>query len=229
MSPPADGGATGPHRASLPSVNPLQKARESAGTAWQGTKRTTGWVKDGVTGVFRSDSGDSSEGSFAKPAKEPGPVRDGISGAWDRVGGASLIQRGRADSRVGAALIIGAIVVLLWIAWTVYVWTENGTAAGLGVLISWPAVLLALALVAAPFVGAVVLVRRLAADGGPTLAVAGGGTAEDAAADATADDPEDEAEPEEASEDEDGEEEEEEPDDSEDEDGDSDEGTGKTG
>ncbi len=121
-------------------MNPLQKARDGAGSAWAGTKRKTE------------------------------AARDGLAGLWDRVGGAWLVRRGRADGRVGAALIIGAILIVLWIAWTVYVWTENGTAAGLGVLISWPAVLLALALVAAPFLAAVMLVRRLSADREPALA-----------------------------------------------------------
>jgi hypothetical protein len=187
MNRPAVRGPDGCLRASLPGVNPLQKARDGAGTAWQGTKRTAGWVTGGIGGTIgdarskmrRSQPAKSKE---PKEPKEPGAIRDGVAGVWDRVGGAWLVQRGRADNRVGAALIVGAILFVLWIAWTVYVWSENGTAAGLGVLISWPAVLLALALVAAPFVGAVVLVRRLAANDGPTLAVAGGGTTEATAA-----------------------------------------------
>lgn len=121
-------------------MNPLQKARESAGSAWDGTKRTAG------------------------------AARDGLAGFWDRIGGASLVQRGKSESWIGAVLILGAILTVTWIAWTVYVWTENGSTAGLGVLISWPAVVLALALVAAPFVAAVMLVRRLAADREPALA-----------------------------------------------------------
>jgi hypothetical protein len=186
-------------------VNPLQKARDGAGSAWAGTKRTAGWVKGGIAGATA-------------------PVRDGLAGAWDRVGGGSLMHQARSDSRIGAGLIIGAILVVLWIAWTVYVWTENGTAAGLGVLISWPAVIVALALVAAPFVGAVVLVRRLAANGGPTLAVAGGGTAEPHAADEveSGEDSEGEDDPAEEAEDEEGEPDEEAPDDSGDGDGDGD-------
>ena len=121
-------------------MNPLQKARDGAGSAWDGTKRTAG------------------------------AARDGLAGFWDRIGGASLVQRGKSESWIGAALILGAILTVTWIAWTVYVWTENGSTAGLGVLISWPAVVLALALVAALFVAAVMLVRRLAADREPALA-----------------------------------------------------------
>ena len=45
----------------------------------------------------------------------------------------------------------------MWIAWTVYVWSTNGSTAGLGVLISWPVVFGAVALVVAPFV----LIARL--------------------------------------------------------------------
>lgn len=157
-------------------VNPLEKARE-------GTTRTAGWVKAGVSGAFGSARSKParSDSSAAEETKEPGTIRDGISGAWDRVGGGALADRARSDNRIGAALIIGAIVFVLWIAWTIYVWTENGATAGLGVLISWPAVLAAIALVASPFVAAAILVKRLAADGGPSLAIAGGGTTETAA------------------------------------------------
>jgi hypothetical protein len=154
----------------LAGVNPLHKARDGAVSAWRksrdGTTRTAGWVKDGVASAF------------GRARSTPGPVRDRVAAGWDRIGGGRLMHRAHSDHRVGAAVIIGAIVFVLWIAWTVYVWTENGSTAGLGVLITWPAVLAALALVASPFVAAVILVRRMAADGGPTLAVAGGGTTE---------------------------------------------------
>lgn len=173
-------------RASLPDVNPLRKVRHGAGSAWAGTKRTAGWVKGGVGGGFgkgRTGASNLRGAASERTSTSTEAARDGLAGVWDRVGGAWLVEHGKADSRVGAGLIIGAVLFVLWIAWTAYVWAENGTAAGLGVLISWPAVVLALALVAAPFVGAVVLVRRLAANGGPTLAVAGGGTTEPQAAD----------------------------------------------
>lgn len=153
-------------RASLPSVNPLQKARDGAASTWRksrdGTKRTASWVKDGVGGAVgkaRSRGGEATSG-----------IQDAVSNAGDRSGGASLLQRAKADSRIGAALILGVLLLVTWIAWTVYVWSENGVSAGLGVLISWPAVIAAIALIAAPFVAAVILVRRMAADREPALA-----------------------------------------------------------
>jgi hypothetical protein len=63
-----------------------------------------------------------------------------------------VIYRVRTDRRVAIALVLAALFLIAWIAWTVYVWSENGSAAGIGVLVSWPAVLLALAVVASPFV-----------------------------------------------------------------------------
>ena len=104
--------------------------------------------------------------------------------AWVRGGIARLGRRAKAEPWLGAALVIGALLLFTWIAWTVYVWNENGANAGLGVLISWPAVLAVLALVVSPFVGAGILIKRMAANGGPSLAIAGGGTA-DAAAEQT--------------------------------------------
>ena len=49
------------------------------------------------------------------------------------------------------------MLVIAWIAWTIYVWSTNGSTAGLGVLISLAGRVRRLALVAAPFV----LVARL--------------------------------------------------------------------
>lgn len=193
-------------------VNPLQKARDGAGSAWAGTKRTAGWVKGGVAGSFgkvRTGASNLRGAASERTSTSTEAARDGLAGVWDRVGGGWLVERGKADSRIGAGIIIGAILFVLWIAWTAYVWAENGTAAGLGVLISWPAVLAVLALLAAPFIGAVVLVRRLAANGGPTLAVAGGGTTEPQATDGVDSAGEDESDGE-------TEDEEEEPDDSDD-------------
>jgi len=60
---------------------------------------------------------------------------------------------------IGLAIGV-ALIVVMWIGWTAYVWTENGSTAGIGVLISWPAVLAAVTLVTAPFIGGAVAVRR---------------------------------------------------------------------
>ncbi len=147
-------------------MNPLLKARDGAASTWRksrdGTKRTASWVKGGVGGAFgkaRSRGGEATSG-----------IREAVSSAGDRSGGASLLQRAKGDSRIGAALILGVLLLVTWIAWTVYVWSENGASAGLGVLISWPVVIAAIALIAAPFVAAVILVRRMAADREPALA-----------------------------------------------------------
>lgn len=117
-----------------------------------------------------------------------GPARDGAVRAAGRVkgAGARLVGRAKVEPRLGAALIIGLLLFVTWIAWTVYVWSENGANAGLGVLISWPAVLAVLALIASPFVGAGILIKRMAANGGPSLAIAGGGTTEPAEEEAAA-------------------------------------------
>ena len=53
-----------------------------------------------------------------------------------------------------------------WIAWVVYVMSENGASAGLGVMIAWPALAAALALISLPFVGGYMLFRRLSIDEG---------------------------------------------------------------
>ena len=45
------------------------------------------------------------------------------------------------------------ILLLAWIGWAIYVTSADGAAAGLGVVIAWPAMLAALALISLPFIG----------------------------------------------------------------------------
>ena len=158
-------------------MNPLQKTREGVGSAWRksrdGSKRTAGWVTGGIGGAFGKARASGSDATVG--------VRDAVAGAADRSGGASLWQRAKANGWSVAAIILGGLLLVTWIAWTVYVWSENGSAAGLGVLISWPAVIAALALIAAPFVVAAVLIRRMSGESEPALAGAAGGSTETAA------------------------------------------------
>ena len=67
------------------------------------------------------------------------------------------LERARSNPRIAIAWAAGILLVIAWIGWAIYVTTEHGGSAGLGVLISWPAAIAALALVAAPFVGVYLL------------------------------------------------------------------------
>ncbi len=66
------------------------------------------------------------------------------------------------------------MLLLAWIGWSVYVTSDHGVRAGLGVVIAWPAMLAALALISLPFIGAYLLIRRLSAseDDGEAATVA---------------------------------------------------------
>jgi hypothetical protein len=90
-------------------------------------------------------------------------------GALDQLRGANgdgMVDRARSNPRLVVAIAAGAILLLAWIGWAVYVTSSNGASAGLGVVIAWPAMLLALGLISLPFIGGYLLVRRLSADGG---------------------------------------------------------------
>jgi hypothetical protein len=87
---------------------------------------------------------------------------------------------------MGIAAIGGAILLIAWIAWAIYVTSENGANAGLGVVISWPAVFMAVAVVMTPFVGIYLLVRRLNGGDEEPPQIAGGAPGEDEATQATA-------------------------------------------
>jgi hypothetical protein len=84
------------------------------------------------------------------------------------VPGDGILDRARANPRLTVAIAGGGLLLLGWIAWAIYVTSENGATAGLGVVIAWPALLSALALVSLPVVGAVLLVRRLRGTGEET-------------------------------------------------------------
>jgi hypothetical protein len=91
-------------------------------------------------------------------------------GALDQLRGADggIVQRARSNPRLIVAIAAGVILVLAWIGWAIYVTSENGAGAGLGVVIAWPAMLAALALISLPFIGGYLLIRRLSEDSGST-------------------------------------------------------------
>jgi outer membrane biosynthesis protein TonB len=73
----------------------------------------------------------------------------------------AAIERGRSHPLLAIAAIMGALLLVAWIAWAIYVTDDNGANAGLGVVVGWPALLAALAVIASPFVGLYLLVRLL--------------------------------------------------------------------
>jgi hypothetical protein len=74
----------------------------------------------------------------------------------------------RFNRRLVVAIAGGVLVLIAWIAWAIYVTSDKGATAGLGVVIAWPVLLAALALISLPFIGAFRLVRRLNAEEGST-------------------------------------------------------------
>ena len=76
----------------------------------------------------------------------------------------SLFDRVRANPGMTVAIVAGALLALAWIGWAIYVTSENGSRAGLGVLVAVPALLSVLALVAGIFFGGYRLIRWLNGD-----------------------------------------------------------------
>ena len=77
-----------------------------------------------------------------------------------------LVGRVRSNPWLLVAIVGVAILILAWIGWAIHVSSDDGARAGLGVLIAWPAMLAALALISLPFIGGYRLIRRLSAGGG---------------------------------------------------------------
>jgi hypothetical protein len=59
-------------------------------------------------------------------------------------------------------IVVAFLLICAWIGWAVHVWSENGSRQGLGVLIVWPAIVAALALISIPFVWAFRVIRASA-------------------------------------------------------------------
>jgi hypothetical protein len=59
---------------------------------------------------------------------------------------------------------VAALLVTAWLAWAIYVASDRGVNKGLGVLIAWPAIVLALALISLPFIGGYLLDKRLSSE-----------------------------------------------------------------
>jgi hypothetical protein len=88
-------------------------------------------------------------------------------GALDRLAG-----RVRAKPWIAVAVVAGALLIAAWLGWAIYVASEQGVNEGVGVLIAWPALLVAVALVALPFASVYLLVRGISGESGDEDATA---------------------------------------------------------
>ncbi len=183
------------------------RARSSWRSSREGTVRTVRWIGGGITGALkgsrervraiagrRDDPADGAGPKTAQPnAEEPRAEQaDAQPGQPDAA--ASSLERLRSGGRRPILWIAAGLLLAAWIGWTVYVWGENGAAAGVGVLISWPVVFAALALIAAPLIGAGVFAHRHRLAGADPQATEGAGADEPAAGGRSAEETEEAAE-----------------------------------
>jgi hypothetical protein len=75
-------------------------------------------------------------------------------GALDR-----YVGRVRAKPGVAIAIVGGALLVAAWLGWAIYVASDRSLNEGIGVLIAWPALVLAALLVCLPLVVIYLLIR----------------------------------------------------------------------
>lgn len=162
-----------PAGGNLRRVDPLSKVRsgaasarrklKGAGSAMVSKPRDAGravaggfkWAGVGV--ASRTKAGGRAVAGGTKSARDAVTAR--TSPPWS-----AAKERFQTNPRMGIAAILGILLVIAWVAWAIYVTSTNGATAGLGVVISWPAVFMAVALVVAPFLGLYLLLRRLQGD-----------------------------------------------------------------
>jgi len=70
-----------------------------------------------------------------------------------------VVERVRSKPWLAVAVAAGALLLVAWIAWAIYVAFDRGAREGLGVLIAWPALVAALLVVCVPFVAVYLIVR----------------------------------------------------------------------
>jgi ABC-type sulfate transport system permease subunit len=91
-----------------------------------------------------------------------------VIGTVPRVGALErLAGRVRAKPWMALALVAGLLLVAAWLGWTIYIAADRGVREGLGVLVAWPALVVAAALVSLPFVGLYLLIRQRSANSAP--------------------------------------------------------------
>jgi hypothetical protein len=73
----------------------------------------------------------------------------------------SPLSRVRSNPWLAVGIALAALLIAAWLAWAIYVASDRGVNEGLGVLVAWPAIVLALALISLPFIGGYLLVKRL--------------------------------------------------------------------
>jgi hypothetical protein len=65
----------------------------------------------------------------------------------------------RGNPWLAVGIAAGALVVLAWIGWAIHVASDHGARQGLGVLVTWPAIAAAIALISVPFIWAFRVIR----------------------------------------------------------------------
>jgi hypothetical protein len=65
----------------------------------------------------------------------------------------------RRNPWLAVAIAAGGLLVAAWLAWAIYVASDKGLNEGLGVLIAWPALIVAVALILVPLVAIYLLIR----------------------------------------------------------------------
>jgi hypothetical protein len=69
------------------------------------------------------------------------------------------LHRVRSNPWLAVAIACGVILLLAWIAWAIHVTSDHGSRAGLGVILAWPVLIGALALISLPFIAGYLLLR----------------------------------------------------------------------
>jgi hypothetical protein len=78
-----------------------------------------------------------------------------------------LVARVRAKPWIAVAVTAGVILVAAWLGWAIYVGADQGVSEAIGVLIAWPAIVVAVVLLGLPLFGLYLLIRWLSGGSEP--------------------------------------------------------------
>jgi hypothetical protein len=75
----------------------------------------------------------------------------------------------RANPWLAVGIALAALLILAWLGWAIHITSDHGAREGLGVLVAWPAIAAAVALISLPFIWAFRVIRASRGAGESTI------------------------------------------------------------
>jgi hypothetical protein len=75
----------------------------------------------------------------------------------------------RTNPWLAVGITLAALLILAWLGWAIHITSDHGARQGLGVLVAWPAIVVAVAVISLPFIWAFRVIRASRGTGESTI------------------------------------------------------------